>query len=144
MNDALAVLNRLADEVKVIRYPNVPAYARVKASYRDKSANGLTHCVIDWFALNGHFSTRLQSTGQYRDDLKKFVPSQQRTGLPDVFAVVNGRAVFVEVKIGKDRLSVDQKQAISDLERAGASVYVCRNFQEFYDWFAEFTRPPFA
>lgn len=133
INTALEHLNALADEDKARRYPNAPH--RVKANYSDKSANGLTHCIVDWFAFHTPFSTRLQSTGTYRADLQKFVPSQQRPGMPDVFAVVDGRAVFAEVKIGADRLSDVQKATISDLIKSGASVYVARDFQGFYDWY---------
>ena len=98
-------------------------------------ANSLTRRIVAHIQDDGHFVTRLQSTGTYKEDLKKYVPSQQRAGMPDVFAVVAGRAVFVEVKAGKDFLSDVQKQTISDLNRAGARVYVAYDFQGFIDWF---------
>ncbi|GAB2560765.1 VRR-NUC domain-containing protein [Spirosoma areae] len=87
---------------------------------KPETANSLTWRIVAHIQDNGHFATRLQSTGTYRADLKKYVPSQQRAGMPDVFAVVNGRGVFIEVKAGNDRLSDVQKQTISDLQRAGA------------------------
>ena len=44
-----------------------------------------------------------------------------------------------------DRLSDDQRDAITELENAGAHVYVAHDFQGFYDWFvAEFLTAPFA
>lgn len=137
---ALEHLNQLADEAKANKYPNVPTHARVKSNYSDKTANRLTHCVIDWFVLNGHFSTRLQSTGQYRDDLRKFVPSQQRAGLPDVFALVEGRSIFVEVKAGGDQLSTVQKQTILALKKSGGLVYIARDFEGFYGWYEKHVR----
>lgn len=101
-----------------------------------ETANDLTRKIVAYFQDYGHFATRLQSTGTYRDDLKKFVPSQQRAGLPDVLAVVNAKAVFVEVKIGKDRLSEAQNSAIEDLENAGAVIYVAHTFEGFRKWFS--------
>ena len=140
MKTALEHLCQLADQSKAAKHPTLPAYARVKAKYSDRSANDLTRCIVDYLTLSGHFATRLQSTGTYRADLNRYIPSQQRRGLPDVYAVVHGRAVHVEIKI-KDRLSDDQKQAISDLQQAGASVFVARDFQGFYDWFNALPRP---
>ena len=144
MKTAVTHLCQLADQRKAAKHPTLPAHARVKAKYSDKSANELTRCIVDYLTLSGHFATRLQSTGTYRADLQRFIPSQQRAGLPDVFAVVNGHAVHIEIKVGKDRLSEDQKQAISDLKQAGASVFIAQDFQTFYDWFNALTRPPFA
>ena len=145
MKTALTHLCQLADERKAAKHPTLPAHARVKAKYSDQDANSLTRAVVDYLTLSGHFATRLQSTGTYRADLNRYVPSQQRKGMPDVFAVVEGRAVHIEIKVGKDRLSDDQKQAISDLQQAGASVFVATTFQGFYDWFiAEFQTAPFA
>ncbi len=128
-------LSQLADAHKQKRSPNFPAKYIPRSKYSDKDAGGLTKSVVDYASLCGHFATRLQSTGTYRDDIKRFVGSQQRAGLPDVFIIVNGHAVFCEIKIGKDNLSDVQKQAIADLERAGASVFIARNFDCFYDWF---------
>ena len=110
---------------------------------KPESANALTRRIVEHLRNRGHFATRLQSTGTYRDDLKKFVPSQQRIGLPDVMAVVSSRAVFVEVKVGRDKLSTDQKKAIDELEQAGAAVFVAHDFESFSGWFtAEFLASP--
>ncbi|NDU95246.1 VRR-NUC domain-containing protein [Spirosoma terrae] len=135
----------MADQQKAIKYANVPRFALVKSRYTDKSANDLTTAVVDYLNLSGFFATRLASTGTFRADLQKYVPSRQRSGLPDVMAVVDGRSVFIEVKVGKDRLSEEQREAINDLENAGASVFVAGDFQGFYDWFQkEFQTAPFA
>ena len=145
MSAALTYLNTLADQRKAERSPHFPTKFIPRSKYNDRDANSLTRCVVDYCNLTGHFATRLQSTGTYRADVSKYIPSQQRAGLPDVFAVVEGRAVFVEVKHGADGLSDVKKGTISDLQSEGARVYVARDFQSFYDWFtAEFLTPPFA
>lgn len=140
---ALAQLNALADAAKAARYPNAPF--RVKSKYDDRSANNLTTAIVAFIELSGGFATRLSSTGVFREDLKRFVPSQQKSGLPDVMAIVDGQACFVEVKFGRDRLSDDQREAIAELEKAGAAVLVASDFQSFHDWFqVRFLTPPFA
>ncbi len=133
--NAIQHLNRLADEAKAIKYPNVPTSRLVKSRYSDKSANDLTTAVIDFLNLSGCFASRLASTGTFRADLQKFIPSKQRSGLPDVMGVVNGRAIFVEIKIARDQLSDEQREAIADLTKAGAVVFVASNFQDFYEWY---------
>ena len=145
MSNALKTLCALADRRKAERSPNFPPKFIPRSKYSDRDANGLTRCIVDYLNFSGHFATRLQSTGQYRADLQKFVGSQQRAGMPDVLAVVEGQAVFVEVKAGNDRLSDAQKATHTALTNAGAAVYVAHDFQGFYDWFTKhFLTPPFA
>lgn len=120
-----------------------PTMRYMKAdSFSDKDANALTQAVIRWCELHTPFASRMQSTGQYRADLQRFVPSQQRAGMPDVYTVILGRAVHIEIKRGKDRLSDVQKNCIDDLLKSGAAVFVARDFQTFHDWF-NLTFPPF-
>jgi hypothetical protein len=108
-----------------------------------ETANELTRRIVAHVRANGGFASRLSSTGTYRADLKKFVSSQQVSGLPDVLAVVNGQFVGLEVKAGKDRLSEAQKQTHKALTGAGAIVYVVRNFDAFKDWYSlTFLTPP--
>ena len=135
MSVSLHHLVTLDLEARRAAHPTVPPFAITRHKFSDASANDLTKSIVRWFAVHGHFSTRLASTGTYREDLKKFVASQQRAGLPDVFAVVEGRAVFVEVKHDKDQLSDVQEETIQALEQAGAMVFVARTFQGFYEWF---------
>jgi hypothetical protein len=112
---------------------------------KPETANSLTRKVVNHIQAHGGFATRLQSTGQYRDDLQKFVPSQQRSGLPDVMAVFDGKSCFVEIKIGRDTLSGDQRKAIAELEQAGACVFVAKDFESFQRWFTDqFLIAPFA
>lgn len=131
----LAMLE-LADKRR--KHPSVPERAIVKPKFEDRTANGLTHSIVCCFQLHGAFATRLSSTGTFRADIQRFVPSQQRTGLPDIMAVLNGRSIFVEVKTDGDRLSDDQKEAIADLRSAGAIVLIARDYETFWTWFQQF------
>ena len=137
MSAALQALTTLEYEHKRTQHPAVPAHAIPKPKFSDRDANGLTRCIVRFIELRGGFASRLSSTGTFRADLQRFVSSQQRAGLPDVLAVVGGLALFVEVKIGKDRLSDDQRQTIADLQEAGALVFVATDFAGFFEWFED-------
>ena len=137
MKTALHHLAELDLESRRAAHPDVPAFAITRRKFSDATANDLTKSIVRCFELHNHFSTRLASTGTYRADLKKFVPSQQRSGLPDVFAIIkpSGRAVFTEIKVGRDTLSEVQKETIAALERAGATVFIATDFASFWQWF---------
>lgn len=100
------------------------------------TANGLTRQIVAHIRANGMFATRLNSTGLYREGLKKYVPSQQVVGLPDILGIADeGRAFFVEVKAGKDKLSEVQKATIEALISSGARVFIAHDFEGFKTWF---------
>jgi len=110
---------------------HIPEYARVKEKFRDDTANGLTKCIIKYLTMQGAFVTRLNSTGIYRNNIQKFVPNTQRKGMPDVYALIDGKTLFIEVKIGKDRLSYHQIKVQNESEANGASYIIARNFTDF-------------
>lgn len=119
-----------------------PRTVRKKGEAKPENANELTRRIVAHIRANGGFATRLSSTGTYRADLKKFVPSQQVSGLPDVTGVFNGRSLWVEIKVGRDQLSEAQKRTISGLIVAGAAVFVSRDFEGFLQWFTAFKTLP--
>lgn len=55
---------------------------------------------------------------------------QNRKGSPDLLAVVNGRAVFMEAKKQGEKLTPDQEQEHERLRRAGATVVVIHSPDE--------------
>ncbi|MBD2705553.1 VRR-NUC domain-containing protein [Spirosoma sp. BT702] len=121
------------------RYPNFPAHARPKPKYEDRTANGLTRCILDFVKFSGGYANRIQSQGQYRPGIGgrkgTYTYSTTRKGTADIHAIINGLHLSIEVKIGKDRMSDAQRQMQADIQKAGGIYYVARTFQEFYDWF---------
>lgn len=113
---------------KTARKPRTPKAAK------PVNANDLTRQIVKFMRDQGAFATRLDSKGTFRADLQKFVPSQQVAGLPDAFGVFHGRAIFCEVKVGKDRLSEAQKATHQDLIHAGAYLFTTGSFDDFKDW----------
>jgi hypothetical protein len=110
---------------------NIPGHARVFNKFRDDTANALTKCIIAYIRTLGGFASRINTTGMYRADIKKFVRTTQRKGLADVRGLINGKSVDIEVKIGKDRMSPEQKQVKSEVEQAGGIYIIARNFAQF-------------
>ena len=98
------------------------------------TANDLTRQIVKFMRDQGAFASRLSSTGTYRADLQKFVPSQQVAGLPDAFAIFHGRAIFCEIKTQNDRLSETQKATHQALICSGAWVYTTGSFEDFKSW----------
>jgi len=136
------------------QYPSMPEYAIKKPKYTDKTANGLTKCIIDYLILNGCQAERINTTGRVIDERKhvtnvvgitkvigsmKYIPTTGTKGSADISATIKGRSVKIEVKIGKDRQSDHQKRYQEMIERAGGVYIIAKDFQGFYDWFKEFT-----
>lgn len=116
---------------------NIPAPYQVLTRFRDDTANELTKLIVAYIRVKGGFATRLNSTGVYRADLKKFVRNTQRRGMADVVGSYRGCSLNIEVKIGRDRLSKHQEKIKREIENSGAFYYVARNFLDFKEWFDE-------
>ena len=133
-----------------IKYPSMPEYARFAPQYSDRTANGLTKCVIDYIRFMGGQAERINCTGRYIDKSQNYIdvigrtrtigtsqwlPSTGQKGTADISAVIQGRAVKIEVKIGKDRQSEAQKKYQEAIEGAGGAYLIVRSFEEFLAWF---------
>lgn len=51
-------------------------------------------------------------------------------GVPDLLIISEGRAIFIELKAPKGRLSIAQHETALRLDAAGAPVYLCRSVEE--------------
>jgi len=147
---AIAELKRLALEYMLRKYPEVPYLESSIHHYSDKKANGLTRCIIDFLRFSGQQSERVSNMGKYVDQREhyldvlghhrvvgsgKWIPGQGTKGSADIHSVINGRAVKIEVKIGRDKLSEDQKRYQQQIEAAGGIYFVARDFEGFYYWY---------
>ena len=92
---------------------------------------------------------RINCTGRYIDRSQTFedvtgkvrtigtgqwLPTSGVKGTADISAVIQGRAVKVEIKI-RDRQSEFQKKYQEATEAAGGIYLIIRTFAEFYDWY---------
>jgi hypothetical protein len=148
-------LKHLKQEAMLESYPNVPKYALSTPKYEDKTANGLTKCIIEFLQLSNHQAERINTMGRPIDNRKQVTDVIGRTktigsmtwgkstatkGSADISATIQGRSVKIEVKIGKDRQSEDQKVYQTNIEKSGGQYWIAKNFDDFikkYDDFLE-------
>jgi len=143
--NGLAQLKELSLAHSRTRYPDLPEYARCTRSYNDRTANGLTKCIIDFLTFSGWQAERINSTGRPIDNTKiitdvlgskrrigsmKWIPGTGTKGTADISATINGRSCKIEVKM-KDRQSEDQKRYEEQVIRAGGLYWIVRSFEEF-------------
>lgn len=109
---------------------SLPINCRVYDTFKDNKANDLQKLIVKFFEFHGGFATRINSTGIYRADLKKFVRNTQKKGLGDVQIVYNGKTIYLEVKIGKDKPSDVQLTRQEQIRKAGGIYEFVHNFDE--------------
>ena len=137
------------------RYPNVPSIALPKFEYNEKSANGLTKCILDFVNLSGYLAERTGTEGRVIDNRKTYtdVIGRQKTiglvkriktsglvGSSDLKLYINGKIVAIEIKIGRDRQSQAQKEYQERMEKAGGIYLIIKDFDSFYVWFQDFIK----
>jgi hypothetical protein len=154
----LEILKNLKYQEQRSKYPSVPEFAINVKKFEDKTANGLTKCVIEFLNLSGHFAERVNTMGRVIDSRKtytdtvgfkktigsiKYIPSTGTLGSADIHSEINVNingqkvpiAVKWEVKIGKDRQSEDQKVYESKV----GYYFIIKSFDDFYEKYLEFT-----
>lgn len=136
-------------------YPKVPHYAIPLPKYSDSTANGLTKCVIDFLNLNGCFAERTGTEGRVIDGRKTYtdvlgrqktigtvkrIPTSGTKGSSDIKAVIGGKMIAIEIKVGKDRQSEAQKGYQEKVEKAGGIYWIVKDFEGFYEKYLEITK----
>ena len=139
----LSLLKQTIDSVK---YPNMPIDYIPLYKYTDKTANGLTRCIIDYLEFNGCQAERISTTGRMVDNTKtftnvlgitkqigskKWIKGSGTKGSADISATINGKSVKIEVKIGKDRQSEHQKKYQESIEKSGGIYLIAKSFEHF-------------
>lgn len=149
---AVKELERLASEAARRKFPEIPPEWLAPRKYRDDSANGLTRCIIHFLRFKGQQAERINNTGRLIDNQrtftdvvgknriigeKKWIKGTGTKGTADISAIIAGKSVKIEVKIGSDRQSTAQKEYQQQVEQAGGVYIVARTFEDFYNWFTE-------
>ena len=146
----LDILKQLKLNESIKKRPNVPLYALESAlpKYTDKTANGLTRCILDFLELCDYQVERINTMGRPIDNRKQVTDVIGRTktigsmtwgkstatkGSADISATIEGLSVKIEVKIGKDRQSEYQKIYQANIEKAKGKYWIVKNFADFYE-----------
>jgi hypothetical protein len=149
-------LSLLKLEHDALKYPNMPVKYIPLFKYTDKTANGLTRCIIDYLTLQGYQAERISTTGRMVDNTKnytnvlgitkqigskKWIKGSGTKGSADISSTIpiriNGTIIGVsvkwEVKIGKDRQSDFQKEYQKNIEKNGGYYFIVKDFKDFID-----------
>lgn len=135
------------------KHPNISVNYVPVYNYSDKTANGLTRCIVDFLNLSGHQAERINTMGRMIDNSFEFtdalgfrrkaggvkwVKGTTTKGSADISAIISGKAVKIEVKVGKDRIRPDQITYAQSVIQAGGVYIIARNFEEFYQWYLNY------
>lgn len=145
--NGLRVLKEMDKQVMIKKHPQTRyPYGD---SFRDKKANDLTKAIIRYIAYRGYQAERISSMGRVVNNVRhvrtetgftqrigsvRYIPGTSRNGTADISATIAGRSVKIEVKIGRDRQSEDQRDYEAEVKAAGGIYYIARDFQSFYEW----------
>lgn len=113
-----------------------------RKGYTATTTNGLTTCVMDWLKYHDCYANRINTMGVQRRDKNgqmKWTKSATRKGTADIDAIVAGRPVKIEIKVGKDKMSDSQRAERSRVHAVGGVYIVVANMTEFIAWFQQFT-----
>ena len=134
------------------KHPSVPEHCLAKTAWSDKNANGLTKMIVSFIQMSGYQAERINTMGTYRAAKKytnldgvtrtvgkgSYTKSGSTPGSADISATINGRSVKIEIKIGSDRQSDAQKAYEKAIVQAGGWYLICKNFDDFIDWYDTF------
>lgn len=99
---------------------------------KKQSANSLTDSIVNYLNLRGHFVWR-QNNGGVFDPTKKIFRKnpKQKKGVTDVCGIHKfGYGLYVEVKVGNDRLSDDQIIFREEIRKRGGIWIEARSIDD--------------
>jgi hypothetical protein len=144
--DALKLLSELDFQARYEDKPGYPIHARIRKMFSDRTANGLTNCIITFLKLTGSHAERINTMGRPIDRTTvttnclgqrqrigsiDWLPGSGQRGSADISATIKGRSVKIEVKIN-DRQSKAQREYQKQIENAGGLYWLVRSFDQFY------------
>jgi hypothetical protein len=141
-----ALLHELKLQRYAITHPNYPQDYIPKTMYKDSTANGLTRAICDYINYNGYQAERINTMGTAREKKTTagkvigvtWTKGTSTAGSADISATIKGRSVKIEVKIGKDRQSDAQKRYQENIEKAGGTYIIAKDFDSFVEFFNDF------
>ena len=128
----LKELSKLADKLKAEAHPMLPPQALVKKRFKDTTANELTKTIIwDMYHVRGGVAYRINNGAVYDTKRNVYRKGVQRKGIPDIIGIINGTFYGIEVKIGKDRQSAEQKEIENEINTAGGVYFIAKSYDDY-------------
>jgi hypothetical protein len=130
-------------------YYTLPAFPLVTTS------NGLTNAIVKYLGWVGAYGNRINTTGRVIKagrDIKSvgggtivaktvMIKGTTKKGTPDISVVLNGYAIFIEIKM-KDKQSPDQMKQEQAIQRAGGYYFIVRDMETFFSIYDKFMNAP--
>jgi hypothetical protein len=117
------------------------AFGNIPKKKKSSPANQLTSDIMDYLLEYNCAVARINTTGIYDEKLGRYRKSGSTNGVEDinctypldVKGITIGLTIAIEVKIGKDVMSDDQKKRKQRIELAGGIYIVAKELQQFKD-----------
>jgi hypothetical protein len=136
----LKELSELATKLKMEKHPDFPPHALVKKRFKDTTANDLTKTIIwDMYHIREAAAYRINNGAVYDKKQGVYRAGVQKKGVPDIIGIINGRFIGIEVKIGKDRQSADQKLIEKEINAAGGVYFIAKSYDDYLSKINEVT-----
>ena len=130
----LKELGQLADKLKAEKHPDFPPHALVKKRFKDTTANDLTNTIIwDMYHVREGVAYRINNGAVYDAKKRVYRAGVQRKGVPDIIGIIDGRFIGIEVKIGNDRQSADQKEIEREITEAGGVYFIAKSYDDYIE-----------
>jgi hypothetical protein len=130
----LKELSQLATELKAEKHPDFPPHALVKKKFKDTTANDLTKTIIyDMHHIREGCAYRINNGAVYDVKRQTYRKGVQRKGVPDIIGIINGRFIGIEVKIGADRQSADQKEVEKEIKESGGVYFIAKSYDDYLE-----------
>lgn len=128
----LKELAAIANELNAEKHPDLPPHVLVRKKFTDTTANALTKTIIwDMYHIRQGVAYRINNGAVYDVKRKVYRKGVQRKGVPDIIGIIDGRFFGIEVKIGKDRQSADQKEIEKEINAAGGVYFIAKSYDDY-------------
>lgn len=96
------------------------------------TANALTKTALRVLTLNGYHVWRQNNAAVYDPKQKVFRKNSATPGISDILGYCRktGRIVACEIKVGKDRLSVEQTRFLEGVQASGGLAVVIKTIDD--------------
>jgi hypothetical protein len=106
-----------------------------QAAAPKETANGITRNIIRIInSTPGCVAYRINNVGVWDAEKKVYRKGNTQPGIFDIAAIIRGRAAWIEVKAGRDKMSREQLIFRQEVELAGGLAFVAYSTGEFLKW----------
>lgn len=94
-------------------------------------SNALTQQILYYLRLKKCKAWRNNNGGIWDPTKKIFRANSSTPGISDIAGILpGGRALYIEVKVGKDKLSPDQVEFLDDVNKMGGLAFEARSVDD--------------